>query len=197
MSWFATRADVDIESEQWRALGSLRFTIGAIQRIIFLRQYEGRLSYLPSGSESSAVVPMPALASPVPGEWVTIDDTFALVTIAQTSHAAHDMHSSPGASLDDGEFTLLILRSTVGRLQLLSMFLAMEDGAHLGNPALECVKAKAYRLEPATRPGNIALDGEAIDYGPVQGHVLPGAARVLSLADIPQSSPLTNVRPWR
>ena len=40
-------ADVDIESEKYRRLGPLRFTIGALQRIISLRHYHGKFMYIP------------------------------------------------------------------------------------------------------------------------------------------------------
>ncbi|XP_050390467.1 sphingosine kinase 2 [Patella vulgata] len=40
-------ADIDFESEQYRSMGEARFTIGAIKRIIGLRNYKARLSFLP------------------------------------------------------------------------------------------------------------------------------------------------------
>ena len=43
---WAIVADVDLESEKYRFLGSLRFTVGAIKRILNLRVYRGRLSFL-------------------------------------------------------------------------------------------------------------------------------------------------------
>eukprot|EP00614_Pseudopedinella_elastica_P019236 CAMPEP_0172646704 /NCGR_PEP_ID=MMETSP1068-20121228/240377_1 /TAXON_ID=35684 /ORGANISM="Pseudopedinella elastica, Strain CCMP716" /LENGTH=371 /DNA_ID=CAMNT_0013460969 /DNA_START=534 /DNA_END=1650 /DNA_ORIENTATION=- len=116
LGW-AIWSDVDIESERWRALGSARFTVGALQRIIFLREYQGRLSYLPpSAAAGSPTASVPPLSEPVPSDWVTIEDAFVLVTVLQTSHAAHDMHSAPGSTLDDGEF------------QFLSFEVPLEDG---------------------------------------------------------------------
>ncbi|CAL1530623.1 unnamed protein product [Lymnaea stagnalis] len=40
-------ADIDYESEKYRNLGEARFTIGAIKRILSLRTYRGRISFLP------------------------------------------------------------------------------------------------------------------------------------------------------
>ncbi|KAK7112373.1 sphingosine kinase 2-like [Littorina saxatilis] len=40
-------ADIDYESEKYRNLGEARFTVGAIKRIVNLRSYSGRLSFLP------------------------------------------------------------------------------------------------------------------------------------------------------
>jgi len=44
---WAIIADVDLESEKFRYLGEARFTIGAIKRILDLRIYRGRISFLP------------------------------------------------------------------------------------------------------------------------------------------------------
>jgi sphingosine kinase len=43
---WAIVADIDLESEKYRFLGGLRFTVSAIKRIINLRLYRGRLSFL-------------------------------------------------------------------------------------------------------------------------------------------------------
>ena len=54
------------------------------------------------------------------------------------------------------------------------MLLAMETGEHIDSEVLVRVKATAYRLEPLTEQGIYSLDGEVIEYGPVQGVVMPG-----------------------
>ena len=46
-------ADVDIESEKYRRLGPLRFTVGALQRIISLRHYHGKFMYIPYTKEGN------------------------------------------------------------------------------------------------------------------------------------------------
>jgi sphingosine kinase len=43
---WAIVADIDLESEKYRFLGGLRFTVSAIKRIINLRVYRGRLTFL-------------------------------------------------------------------------------------------------------------------------------------------------------
>jgi len=41
----------------------------------------------------------------------------------------------------------------------------------------------AFRLEPdpSFPPGLLAVDGECVDYGPIQAQILPSVARVMSL----------------
>ena len=64
---------------------------------------------------------------------------------------------------------------------MLNMFLGMETGEHVSHPAAEIYSALAYRLEPGMeRSGIYSMDGEVIEYGPVQGVVAPRAARILS-----------------
>ena len=40
-------ADIDIESERLRAIGGQRFTVWSVARLIGLRTYKGKVSYLP------------------------------------------------------------------------------------------------------------------------------------------------------
>ncbi|ELT99919.1 hypothetical protein CAPTEDRAFT_126517 [Capitella teleta] len=47
VAWGLT-SDVDIESERYRSMGGARFTVGAMARIINLRKYHGRVSFLPA-----------------------------------------------------------------------------------------------------------------------------------------------------
>eukprot|EP00004_Rigifila_ramosa_P016333 TRINITY_DN3866_c0_g1_i1.p1 TRINITY_DN3866_c0_g1~~TRINITY_DN3866_c0_g1_i1.p1 ORF type:complete len:335 (-),score=61.21 TRINITY_DN3866_c0_g1_i1:52-1056(-) len=47
VTW-ALVSDVDIESERLRFLGDLRLTLWAVWRLLFLRRYRGKLSFLPA-----------------------------------------------------------------------------------------------------------------------------------------------------
>ena len=50
---WAIIADVDLESEKYRYLGGMRFLVGALKRILKLRIYRGRLSFLLSDSSQT------------------------------------------------------------------------------------------------------------------------------------------------
>jgi hypothetical protein len=57
LSW-AIVADIDIESETYRSCcGPSRFDISTVQRILCLRRYRGRLSYLPAANTSAVGEP--------------------------------------------------------------------------------------------------------------------------------------------
>ena len=70
-------------------------------------------------------------------------------------------------------------------IQVLSMFLGVEDGSHIGAKGLELLKVKAFRLEPmersSTQPGILDVDGEAVPFGAIEAKPHAGALRVLSL----------------
>ena len=104
-------ADVDLESEKLRFLGKLRTDVWALWRIIALRKYSARFSYLPPSQDNESPVSLPPLDQPVPSNWKTIEsDSFLLFWAAQVSHASFDVHNSPNSKLQDGLFRIWIMR---------------------------------------------------------------------------------------
>lgn len=177
---YAIVADVDIESESLRCLGSLRQDIYALWRMIFLRRYPCRFSYLPSDTKMPKEKIVPPLDESLKENenWVTIEDDFILFWPGQVSHAAYNSCNSPKSKLNDGIFRVLLIRksSNVSRFDLLRMFLEMEEGTHEESfpqycEVYECV---SWRLEPLLSIGGPIrssfndLDGEVIESGPVQ-----------------------------
>lgn len=72
----------------------------------------------------------------------------------------------------------------------LQMFLAMEAGEHI-SPRHPCVcwyRVRAYRIEPQTPKGRLTVDGELVDYAPIQQHVWRKAANIMC-SPVPAASP--------
>ncbi|XP_072568279.1 sphingosine kinase 1 isoform X1 [Paramormyrops kingsleyae] len=231
-------ADVDIESEKYRYVGTARFTVGTLVRLASLRVYEGRLAYLPveecpapcqasppphglgicssffchppagssdptathtfhnscnSNNSTKAEVPSSSsrgppdsllvpLEQPVPSNWTVVkEENFVLVLAMYQSHLAEDFMAAPEAAADDGLIHLYYVRAGISRAALLRLFLAMEKGAHLsaGCPHLVYSKVRALRLEPLSPKGVITVDGEVVEYGPLQAQVHRGLARLI------------------
>ncbi|XP_078140852.1 sphingosine kinase 1 [Centroberyx gerrardi] len=125
---------------------------------------------------------LPGLDQPVPDSWTVVrEEDFVLVLAIYQSHLAEDLWTVPGAVADDGLIHLFYVTAGISRPALLRLFLAMEKGAHLacGCPHLVYEKVTALRLEPLSPQGVIAVDGEMVEYGPVQAQIHPGLARLI------------------
>ncbi len=125
---------------------------------------------------------LPGLDQPVPESWTVVkEEDFVLVLAIYQSHLAEDLWTVPGAKADDGVIHLFYVTAGISRPALLRLFLAMEKGAHLacGCPHLVYEKVRALRLEPISPQGMITVDGEMVEYGPVQAQIHPGLARLI------------------
>jgi sphingosine kinase len=173
-------ADVDIESERLYWLGDMRFDIWAVWRILFLRRYRGKLSYLPVDADTTPATltdpsPLPtSTTEPLPSSWRTIDDQIVLLWVAHSTHAGMRTFHSPPSRLRDGVFQILLVRN-VSRYQLTKIMLGLETGSHYQLPGVEYLTCTAFRLEPATAGSFNDIDGEPVENGPIQAHVVPGS----------------------
>ncbi|TDH02728.1 hypothetical protein EPR50_G00155570 [Perca flavescens] len=125
---------------------------------------------------------LPGLDQPVPESWTVVkEEGFVLVLAIYQSHLAEDLWTVPSAMADDGVIHLIYVTAGISRPALLRLFLAMEKGGHLecGCPHLVYEKVKALRLEPISPQGMITVDGEIVEYGPVQAQIHPRLARLI------------------
>lgn len=280
-------SDVDIESEKYRHMGSVRFTLGTVVRLASLNTYRGRLSYLPApdctthrpilrsitmganGSLPFQHLPLhrtvsdmglceerrafcfrdvessdeptpspgspppsssfrsssfnfenltgnlvadghvppransstttPAISSarqvhgplddfltpldqPVPKSWVTVEEDFVLVLGIYQTHLGADLFTVPWASFNDGLIHLCYVKAGISRAALIRLFLAMEKGTHFDQecPHLTLLPVRAFRIEPLTNKGIITVDGERVEYGPIQGQVHHNMANIIT-----------------
>ncbi|XP_063798812.1 sphingosine kinase 2 [Pseudophryne corroboree] len=130
---------------------------------------------------------LPPLGQPVPKSWVTVEDDFVLVLGIYQTHLGADMFTAPFSRFDDGLIHLLFVKAGISRTALVRLFLAMEKGSHVGMecPYLVHVPVQAFRLEPLTRKGILTVDGEQVEYGPIQaqihnrfGNLITGSGRI-------------------
>ncbi|KAM9434913.1 sphingosine kinase 1 [Clarias gariepinus] len=123
------------------------------------------------------------IEDPVPTDWtIEKEQEFVLVLATCHSHLAEELIVSPDARPDDGSLHLLYVTAGISRSALLRLFLAMEKGTHLtcNCPHLMYRRVRALRLEPITKPGVITVDGEQVEYGPIQAQVHKGYGRLIS-----------------
>ncbi|KAF5906034.1 sphingosine kinase 1-like [Clarias magur] len=122
------------------------------------------------------------IGDPVPTDWtIEKEQEFVLVLATCHSHLAEELMVSPDAHPDDGSLHLLYVTAGISRPALLRLFLAMEKGTHLtcDCPYLVYRRVRALRLEPITKPGVITVDGEQVEYGPIQAQVHKGYGRII------------------
>lgn len=122
------------------------------------------------------------IGDPVPKDWtIEKEQDFVLVLATCHSHLAEELMVSPDARPDDGHLHLLYVTAGISRPALLRLFLAMEKGTHLTCecPHLRYRRVRAMRLEPITKPGVITVDGEQVEYGPIQAQVHKGYGRII------------------
>ena len=174
LSWGLV-SDVDIESEKLRFLGSLRFDLYALLRVGLLRTYRGRFSFVPHPDANHPL----AKVTQQDDEWQVIEDDFVLFWAMNATWAAHDLKVAPHAKLSDGAMDVLLIRKGASRKQVLSAFLRCATGEHISLPYVEYYKVRRFCLEPLTQKGILVLDGEQLDYSPVQIEVIQGLARMI------------------
>lgn len=132
-----------------------------------------------NGSGDSSLVP-PSLSESVPSNWVTIEDNFYYFIGSSISHIGRDYMHAPESEVDDGLIYLGFLRHKLSRAAMVKLIGDAETGAQTKHPAVDYVAVKAFRLVPLTPSGILTVDGEVVPYGAIQGHVLPGIARVIT-----------------
>lgn len=173
LSW-GLISDADIESEKLKFLGALRFDIYALILMSLLRTYRGRFSFIPHPEFELDLKP----AISQQGEWFVIEDDFIFLWGMNTSWAAHDMNVTPHAQLSDGAMDILVMRKGTSRLELLKALWRCGKGKHLNLPHMEYYKVQTFRLEPLTEKGILVVDGEPVDYSPIEMKVIPDLAYV-------------------
>ncbi|KAM9314635.1 sphingosine kinase 1-like [Pholidichthys leucotaenia] len=126
---------------------------------------------------------LPPLDQPLSSDWVVVpEEDFVLVLAMYQSHLAEDLFAAPDAALTDNTIHLFYVKAGISCTALLRLFLAMEKGAHLATNCQHLVhtKVRALRLEPYSPKGIITVDGEVVEYGPVQAEVHRGLSRLVT-----------------
>lgn len=132
------------------------------------------------GPESS----LPALDEPLPEDagWQVEEGEFIMMHAVYQSHLGIDCHFAPKALLNDGKIYLILIRGGISRPHLLSFLYNMSTGNHLpdkNDGYVKVLPVRAFRLEPHDNHGIITVDGERVEFGPLQAEILPGIARVM------------------
>jgi len=189
-------ADVDIESEKYRWMGSMRLDFYSLLRIARLRHYSGSVSFIPApgyegygepvfiekeneGFLKSAMINeiqenegkssdcLGELASSENHEWKSIKGKFIMVWLHNVPWGGEDLMPAPHAKFSDGYLDLIVV-TECPKWSLLNLLLKLKDGSHVKSRHVQYIKVKAFRLTPGGRTGS-SPEGGIID---VDGEVL-------------------------
>ena len=100
------------------------------------------------------------------------------VAAANSSTFGGGMRVAPDASLDDGEFDIVMVGET-GKLRYLSNLPKVFKGTHVDNEEVRVLRAARLELS-ASRPFAVYADGEHLTDLPASLRVLPGALEVVA-----------------
>ncbi|CAA6672040.1 unnamed protein product [Spirodela intermedia] len=173
-------ADVDIESEKYRWMGSARLDFYALLRVLSLRRYHGRVHFVPAPGYEAHGAPTGGLEPPL-SEWRSVEGPFIAVWLHNVPWGSADAMPAPEAKFSDGYLDVLIIKECP-KSALLSLLTKLNDGTHVKSPTsgtsnlknMSFVgqwQVKAFRLEPGQRvndPGKggiIDSDGEVLARG--------------------------------
>lgn len=125
---------------------------------------------------------VPDMDDPVPDDWVTIDGEFISIVLSTMSHLGSDTHFTPGLCMGSGSLNLQIVRQGPRTRKMFQLLSAVDSGKHVDYPEVEIENVMAFRLTPEpSEVGHVCIDGELIDYEPIQGEVYPMLGRVIMI----------------
>ncbi|KAJ1291437.1 hypothetical protein BS78_02G315500 [Paspalum vaginatum] len=179
-------ADVDIESEKYRWMGSARLEFYFLIRTLNLRRYNGRVLFVPapgyeevgdpveqdtgastgiqedrsndSNGEETCGYVGPSIEEAGLVEWRSLSGPFVSVWLGNVPFASEDAMAAPKAEFADGYLDAAIIKECP-RLDVLGLMFQMKDGAYVNSPYVEYFKVKAIRIEPGLRVGSSSKGG--------------------------------------
>ena len=130
---------------------------------------------------------MPGILEPIPLDsdlWVTEEGTYLGAVVTNVPYLAEDFCIAPHTQIDDNQLCLIIFRGYMTRGNLLKTLIKIEEGKHAGIPGIDIIPVNAVRIEPLENDkdsrGVMTVDGELIESGPIQCHIMQNAAKIYS-----------------
>ncbi|XP_009794880.1 sphingosine kinase 1 [Nicotiana tabacum] len=182
-------ADIDIESEKYRWMGSARMDFYAIQRIFCLRRYHGCIKFLAAPGYENFGEPLElegeinelnsnrvqqncycGPAFDMKGFNRKIEGPFVSIWLHNVPWGGENVLAAPDAKFADGYLDLVVMKDC-SKLSLLALMSDLNKGGHVRSPHVLYLKVKAFVLEPGPRSddpnkeGIIDADGEVLARG--------------------------------
>eukprot|EP00759_Apiculatamorpha_spiralis_P036739 PhF_6_TR37041/c0_g1_i1/m.54189/K04718/SPHK; sphingosine kinase len=186
-------ADIDIESDRWRWMGPLRFTLKGVQKILTLPHYPIKMEVaapraLPDApctkTKDCAGCSHGRGGAAVGGDTTSMinkDGDYIYCVVSNVTHLGQTFHAAPKAHFCDGMLDVQLLKHPKGGLGArveLGVFLdEIGSGKHTTNSNLEYFKSNVIHMHPAG--GRLVIDGEDMPSVPVTITALPAHINVI------------------
>ncbi|MDF1695116.1 MAG: diacylglycerol kinase family lipid kinase [Saprospiraceae bacterium] len=139
---------INLRAEKLRALGGIRYDVASLIELMINKTTKVKIEI----------------------DDLSIEDDVALFLACNTKYTGNGMKMAPQAEFDDGLLDIFVVRKA-SRLRLLSLFLKVFKGKHIGDPVIEHYRAKSFSIESSTKdPLNI--DGQNVGLTPIRAKIL-------------------------
>ncbi|KPJ08019.1 Sphingosine kinase 2 [Papilio machaon] len=124
---------------------------------------------------------LPSLMSQLPSHWVHEEGEFVMVHVSYQAYIGEDLLFAPRSQLSDGVMWMLIIKAGIPRSQILSFLLGMGQGTHsdVNTEFIKMIPVSAFRIVPEGPDGYLTVDGELVEYGPLQAEIFPNIVHLL------------------
>lgn len=202
-------ADADIGTEHLRWIGSIRFELGVLQKVLrkatypcdlwvdyatdtkqqLREHYDDHVQRPPTKNSSLTLsnfeLKYPGLDSPVPNTWTKIDELVSSsvnqVYVGKLPYVSKGVQYFPAALPNDHTMDFIMTTSKSSLSETFSVFFAVEKGTHVNDNKVHHAKVRGYRLVPKidSKDHYISVDGENFPFEPYQVEILPGIVTCL------------------
>jgi diacylglycerol kinase family enzyme len=177
MTGWGLISDCDFESEKWRWMGEIRFTLMAVQKIALWTPYPCKVHF--SGLKATpGSIQMDSKGNfKIPEDWQCVENP-NFVAMVNGSHISATSMIAPGASLNDGKLWLVMLVKQ-NRCTMAQKLLEMDSGAHAGKHGVLIVPTKELVIAPGRKGVWMDVDGERQSGSvPIYVQILPFKLRI-------------------
>tara|TARA_Y100000590_G_scaffold465249_1_gene636997 strand:- start:288 stop:1181 length:894 start_codon:yes stop_codon:yes gene_type:complete len=144
--------DIGNKAEKYRWLGTSRYTMLSILEVF---TYKSRPATLMM-------------------EKKTIKDDFTFIIACNSIHVGNGMKMAPRAKLNDGLIDLIIVKSDVSKIRLLSTLPKLFDGTHINQAEVSYYQTPSFSLIPKNND-ILNIDGEIMGKTPITVQMIPEA----------------------
>ena len=149
-------SDVNIQAEQLRWLGGMRYSISAVINIMaFFKKRHLQLNLADNLVNSKCL----------------------FFVALNTIHTGKGMKMAPHAKLNDGLIDTILVRD-VSKLRAVKIFTQVFSGNHIFDPSVEYQQVKTFSIH--TKGDLLNIDGENTGHTPINVSVVPNALKIFA-----------------